>query len=87
MISDWSQMWLPEVITSTPPSKISFAVLIVMPRPAAAFSPFATTTSSRSSSRSPGTNASIARRPGFPTMSPIKSTRIIATLRGIRGER
>ena len=54
MISFWSQMWLPEVMTSTPASNSSRAVARVRPRPAAAFSPLAMTRSTPSSRRRPG---------------------------------
>src|SRR5579863_470244 len=56
---------------STPASKISVAVLTVIPAPPAAFSPLATTTSTCAAWRILGSSSRTARRPGSPTMSPI----------------
>ena len=49
-----------------------------MPTPPAAFSPFTTTKSGSCCSRSPGSSASRARRPGLPTTSPTKSSLTLA---------
>src|SRR3954451_3701963 len=66
-----SQMWLPEVITSTPAANSASPVETVAHIPPAAFSPFAVTKSIRRSSRMPASSCSTAIRPGFPMMSPI----------------
>src|ERR1700722_407361 len=59
-------------MTSTPTANISFAVARVMPKPPAMFSPFSTTKSSASFSRSIGSSAATTSRPGFPIASPMK---------------
>src|SRR5256885_12397214 len=51
MMSRWSQMWLPVVMQSTPALCSSAQILAVMPKPAAAFSPLATTKSRLQSRR------------------------------------
>jgi hypothetical protein len=72
MTSFWSHKWSPVVMTSTPAEKISSAILGVMPEPPAEFSPLAMTKSRACRSRSWGTSPLTARRPGCPTMSPMK---------------
>ncbi len=74
MISRWSQTWLPVVMQSTPASCSSAQILAVMPKPAAAFSPFTTTKSRPSSWRSRGTSLITTSRPARPTMSPQNKT-------------
>ena len=70
-----SQMWLPEVMTSTPAARIASAVDGVRPIPPATFSPLAVTKSMPRASRSSGSSRSTAWRPGLPIMSPIIRTR------------
>ena len=74
MTSFWSHKWSPLVMTSTPAEKISPAVLGVMPEPPAEFSPLAMTKSSACCSRNLGSSSLTALRPGWPTMSPMKSS-------------
>src|SRR5918992_192348 len=57
-------------MASTPASRISRAVLRVIPNPPAAFSPFTTTKSGRCRSRSSGSSSASVRRPIPPTTSP-----------------
>src|SRR5688572_5216698 len=79
-------MWLPEEMMSTPASNISRAVRRLRPRPPAAFSPLAITTSRLNSRRKPGSIALRAFRPGSPTTSPMKNMRKQASLAGnLRG--
>src|SRR5919109_2853570 len=59
-------------MTSTPAPNSSSASLGVMPTPPAAFSPLATTQSSRCSSRRPGSSSRTTRRPVRATTSPMK---------------
>src|SRR2546427_3403277 len=66
---------------STPAEKISSAVFGVMPEPPAEFSPLAITISSSCCWRSRGTSCLTARRPGSPTMSPMKSSFTRPTVR------
>src|SRR3990172_7685888 len=66
-------MWLPDVMISTPASNISSAVLGVRPLPPAAFSPLAMTRSMLWLRLMPGRTQARARRPTFPTTSPITS--------------
>src|SRR5437016_5504193 len=73
-ISFWSQTWSPVVTTETPARKRSIVILPVMPRPPAEFSPFTTIKSTSCCSFSFGRQAMTASRPGWPTMSPRKST-------------
>ena len=73
-MSRWSQTWLPVVMQSTPAPCSSAQILAVMPKPAAAFSPFTMTKSSPSSWRSRGTFLVTASRPERPTMSPQNKT-------------
>src|SRR6266545_4365277 len=78
MISFLSQMWLPEVITSTPCSRKLRAICGVTPKPAAAFS---TLTMARSTScclRRRGRSVCTALRPGSPKTSPTQ--RIVSGL-------
>src|SRR5262245_49913500 len=75
-------MWLPEVSTSTPTANSASATLIVRPIPPARFSPLAVTKSIERCSRSPGTRASTASRPGLPITSPIINTRHAPAGRG-----
>src|SRR3990172_7419406 len=86
-ISCWSQTWFPDEITSTPESSSSCAVRTVRPRPPAAFSPLATTTSISSSRRRSGRSAATAFLPGLPTMSPMKRTRISDLAGEVHGPR
>src|SRR5436309_14313787 len=74
MISLRSQMWFPEFITSTPPSRKPRARVGVTPNPAAAFSTLTITRSASSSARRRGRMANSARRPGSPDTSPIQIT-------------
>src|SRR5262245_5969767 len=74
MISFWSQMWSPLVMTATFARKRSVQILGVIPRPFAAFSPFTITKSRPRSSRQRGTASITALRPGSPTMSPRNSS-------------
>ena len=67
--SDWPHVQLPSVITSAPLARILSASFAVIPRPAAAFSPFTMQKSAPSSSRSDGSRVSTARRPGAPNTS------------------
>src|SRR5947207_6271244 len=69
-------MWLPVVMTSAPAAWSSRAVSVVRPAPPAAFSPFTIARSMRSSSRSFGSSAATASRPGRPTTSPTNRMRI-----------
>jgi hypothetical protein len=64
-------MWLPDVITSTPQSRRVSPMSLVTPKPAAAFSAFATTRSTPCRSTSRFTPMRIISRPGFPMMSPM----------------
>src|SRR5205807_8241152 len=73
-ISFWSQTWSPVVTTETPARKRSIVILPVMPRPPAEFSPFTTIKSTSCCSFSFWREAMTAARPGWPTMSPRKST-------------
>src|SRR5262249_9770775 len=59
---------------STPASCSSPQILPVMPKPAAAFSPFTATKSRPSSRRRRGTSLITMSRPGRPTMSPQNRT-------------
>src|SRR3990170_2158251 len=68
-------MWLPLVMTSTPPARIACAVETVRPMPPATFSPLAVTKSMPRSSRNPGMTRSAVTRPGLPMRSPTISTR------------
>ena len=68
----WSHTWSPSVRASTPPSSSVWAMLAVMPEPAAAFSPLAMTKSIPRSALSFATSAPTISRPGLPTMSPMK---------------
>jgi len=70
--SFWSQVWSPEVKTSTEPGLNSRSSGLVMPLPPAMFSPLATQKSMDSSCRSAGTSFLAASRPPCPTMSPMK---------------
>ena len=72
MTSFWSHRWSPVVMMSTPAAKISCAVAGVMPEPPAEFSPLAMTTSISNWRRKRGKSSFTARRPGSPTMSPMK---------------
>src|SRR6516225_870818 len=74
MMSRWSQTWLPVVMQSTPALCNSAQILAVMPKPAAAFSPLATTKSRPQSRRRRGTFLVTASRPERPTMSPQNRT-------------
>ena len=71
-ISGRRHVWLPSVIASAPSSSSFFASFGVIPTPSAAFSPLTMQTSTSSSSRSAGSRASSARRPGAPTTSATK---------------
>src|SRR3972149_1506222 len=66
-------MWLPDVMSGTPASNISSAVLGVSPLPPAAFSPLAMTRSMLWLRLMPGRAQARALRPTFPTTSPITS--------------
>src|SRR5690349_666340 len=68
--SFWSQTWLPVVMQSTPTSKNSRAILSVMPKPPAAFSPLTTTKSALRPARKAGACFNKASRPLRPTTSP-----------------
>src|SRR5882762_10235213 len=74
MISFLSQMWLPEVITSTPCSRKVRAMSGVTPKPDAAFSTLTMTRSASCCLRSPGRSACTALRPGSPKTSPMQMT-------------
>src|ERR1051325_5613727 len=69
-ISRLSQMWLPEVSTSTCWSRNVLAMAGVTPKPAAAFSTFTTVRSMSCCSRRDGRSLAIAARPGSPKTSP-----------------
>src|SRR5262245_3851376 len=71
MISFLSQMWLPEVITSTPWSRRPRAMAGVTPKPPAAFSTLTTARSAAWSRRSRGKSLTRAARPPSPKTSPI----------------
>ena len=64
-------------MTATPALSRSMAIFPVIPRPPAAFSPLTTTKSTPLSFKNTGTAAVTALRPGSPTMSPRKRSRII----------
>src|SRR5262245_3404141 len=76
MTSRLCQMWLPDVMTSTPASRSSSAPRGLIPFPFDAFSPLATTKSSSASRRSRARTVATARRPGRPTTSPRNRSRI-----------
>src|SRR5215470_14585656 len=82
-ISFLSQMWLPEVMTSTPWSRKALAIGGVTPKPAAAFSTFTTARSIRYWSRSRGRSLARAARPGSPNTSP--TMRMFMSLRDFDG--
>ena len=65
-ISFLSQMWLPEVSTSAPASRIWRAIGAVTPKPPAAFSTLTTAKSIACSWRSRGRSFVTAWRPGSP---------------------
>src|SRR5262245_30937821 len=75
-VSFWSQTWLPVVMQSTPAAYRSSQIFLVMPKPTAAFSPFATTKSMAWSRRRPGRRSTTTSRPALPTMSPQNSNRM-----------
>src|SRR6266481_1585491 len=66
-------------MTAIPARRRSIVNLGVIPRPAAAFSPFTTTKSIPHSCFSLGTESITALRPGSPIISPRKRSRNIAT--------
>src|SRR5512137_2150620 len=68
-----SQTWFPVVSRWMPHSRSSSTVSRVMPNPAAAFSPLAMTRSTLCTFSRPGRSSRTARRPGRPTISPMKS--------------
>jgi hypothetical protein len=72
----WPHVQLPSVTTSAPLASSLSASFAVMPRPAAAFSPFTMQKSAASSSRSEGSRNSTARRPGAPNTSATNRMRI-----------
>src|SRR6202162_2788007 len=74
MISFLSQMWLPEVITSTPCSRNVRAISGVTPKPAAAFSTLTTARSASCCLRRRGRSVCTALRPGSPKTSPMHRT-------------
>src|SRR6516164_9970745 len=65
-------------MTATPARKRSIEIRPVIPRPAAAFSPFTTTKSTPNSFFILGTASITALRPGSPIMSPKNKSRSIA---------
>src|SRR6185312_13950283 len=69
-------------MTSTPAANSWSAILGVMPRPPAAFSPLTTTKSAASRSRSAGSMPRSVRLPSPPTRSPANR---MLTARGIQG--
>src|SRR5215470_8054062 len=74
MISFLSQMWLPEVMTSTPCSRKARAMRGVTPKPAAEFSTLTMVRSASCCLRSRGSSACTALRPGSPKTSPTQMT-------------
>src|SRR6516164_2764599 len=70
-------MWSPVVMTATPARKRSIEIRPVIPRPAAAFSPFTMTKSTPHSFFSLGSVSTTALRPGSPIMSPKNKSRSI----------
>src|SRR5881409_3515108 len=75
-ISFLSQMWLPEVITSTPCSRKPFAIGGVTPAPAAAFSTLTTARSTSYCFLILGSRVSMARRPGAPSLGHLHRARL-----------
>src|SRR5947207_1342172 len=75
-ISRFCQTWLPEVSTSTPASCSSSAERGSTPFPPDAFSQLAMMNSMSSCAARRGTRAASARRPGRPTTSPRKRSRM-----------
>src|SRR5690349_563088 len=67
-------------MTSAPDWKRSLAVRSVIPTPPAEFSPLTITRSGACRSRSTGIASRSPWRPGLPTTSPMKRTRMLLTL-------
>src|SRR5438067_1114136 len=83
MMARFCQTWLPEVSTSMPASCSSSAERGSMPLPPEAFSQLATTKSMSSRAARRGRSAASALRPGRPTTSPRKRSRMRRSARDV----
>src|SRR6185295_14718059 len=85
-ISRLSQMWLPEVMQSTPRPRISSQISRVTPKPPAAFSTLAMQYSTSYFRNTPGSAFFRIARPGFPTTSPIMRMFMVLRRPGAGGQ-